>query len=166
MDLLISYLPNLWIFRYLIFMCCIALMLIHCMLFHILFSPFLFFDDRSLDLLFQFMFVCIYWWTIFLWYISIACKYLKWKNHIDPFILNEMIIGSPHILSSLSLYISISYLHALHCFNVNSLYVVSYPFFSLPLLWWSIIDLLFQFMFVCIYWWNIYLWYISKEVSI
>ena len=107
------------------------------------------------------MCVCIYQLNIFLWYISIAGKYLKWKNHIDLFILNEVIIGSSHILSSQSLNISISFFHLLHFIDVNSLYVVSYPCIPLPLLWYSIIDLLFQLMFVCFYWWNIFLWYIS-----
>ena len=109
MDLLISCLHHICIFRYLIFMCYVFLLLIHCMLFHILVSSSLFFDDRSLDILFQLMFVCFYQWNIFLWYISIGGKYLKWKNHIDPFILNKIIIGSSHILSFLSLNISISF---------------------------------------------------------
>ena len=60
-----------------------------------------------IDLLFQLMFVFIYRWNIFLWHISIVCKYLKWKNHIDPFIRNEMIIGSPHIISSQSLHFDV-----------------------------------------------------------
>ena len=142
-----AFLPNL------IFMWCISsISIFHCLLFHILVSSLIFFYDRSLDLLFQLMFVCIYRWNIFLWYISIVGKYLKWKNHIDPFILNEMIIGSPHILSSPSLYISISYFHLLiHCLLFH-IHISSFHFF-----YDRSLDLLFQLMFVCIYRWNIFL---------
>ena len=119
--------------------------------FDILFSCVAFLWWSIIDLLFQLTFVCFNWrWNIFLWYISIVGKYLKWKNRIDPVILNKMIIGSPHILSSPSLNISISYFHLLHFFNVNSLYVVSYPCIFLPLLLWSIIGP-FVSIDVCLY---------------
>ena len=91
------------------------------------------------------VFVCSYQWNIFLWYISIVCKYLKWKNHIYPFILNEMIIGFPHILSSQSLNIWISSFYVLYLFDLNLLYIVSYPYISFPLLWWSIIGFIVSF---------------------
>ena len=147
MDLLISYLPNLWIFRYPIFMRCISLFSIHCMLFYILTSPFLFSDDRSLDLLFQLMFVCIYWWNMFLWHIAAGSKYLQRKNHIKSFIFNDMIIGFFYVLSAQSLNIWITYFHVLHCIlyivlqliDLYWLYIVSHPYLFFNLLWWSII---------------------------
>ena len=80
----------------------------------------------SSHLMFQFMFVSLYRWNIFLWYIFIASKYLKWKNHIIWFY---------YILSSQYLNISISYFNVMYLFDLNSLYIVSYPYlFSRPLL--------------------------------
>ena len=97
------------------------------------------------------LFVCFYQWNIFLWYISIECKYLKWKNHTDRFILNEMIIWFPHILSSQSLNIWISYFHVLHLFKYNLLHIFSYPYISFYLLLWSIIGFIVSIDVYCLF---------------
>ena len=138
MDLLISYLPNLYIsmsdYHVMHFFYVNSLYVVS---YPCIFIPLVWWS--IIDLLFQLIYVCVYWWNMFLWHIAAGSKYLEWKNHIDPFIRNDMIIGSPHILSSPYLYISISYFHVLRFFALNSLYVVSYPCIFIPLLWWSII---------------------------
>ena len=135
MDFLISYLP---ISKYIdIWLSCVTFVwsqfTVSCFIFLSLFSsPFMI--DHWIHCFNWCLFVCLYQWNIFLRYIFTGCKYLKWKNHIDRIILNEMIIGCPHILSSQSLNISISYIHMLYLFDLNLLCIVSYPFlFCRPL---------------------------------